>query len=61
MIFTLIGALVGRFYFEKRFGREKWRQYAPVLAAGYFCGVGLISAGSVAIGMISKSVSQLLY
>jgi len=61
MVFQLIGALVGRYYFEKRFGREKWRQYAPVLAAGYGCGVGLVSAGSVAIGMISKSVSQLLY
>ena len=56
-----LGAVLGRFYFERRFGREQWRQYAPVLAAGFGCGVGLISAGSVAISMISKSVSQLLY
>ncbi len=56
-----LGAMVGRFYFERRFGREQWRQYAPVLFAGFGCGVGLISAGSVAISMISKSVSQLLY
>lgn len=61
LVFELIGALIGRYYFEKRFGQEKWRQYAPVLAAGYGCGVGLVSAGSVAVGMISKSVSQLLY
>ena len=61
LIFQLIGALLGRFYFERRFTRDRWRQYAPVLLAGYGCGVGLISAGSVAIGMISKSVSQLLY
>jgi hypothetical protein len=46
---------------EKRFGREKWRQYAPVLLAGYLCGVGLISAASIGISMISKSVSQLSY
>ncbi|MBE7466590.1 MAG: peptide transporter [Planctomycetes bacterium] len=61
LIFEFIGALIGRFYFEKRFGREKWRQYAPVLCAGYFCGEGLISAASIAISMISKSVSQMLY
>jgi hypothetical protein len=61
VVFELIGALIGRYYLEKRFGREKWRRYAPVLVAGYFCGVGLISAGSVAISMIAKAVSQMLY
>jgi len=61
LIFQLMGALLGRYYFERRFTRDRWRQYAPVLLAGYGCGVGLISAGSVAVGMLSKSVSQLLY
>jgi hypothetical protein len=61
LMFELIGALIGRFYFEKRFGRDKWRRYAPVLMAGYACGVGLVSAGSVAVSMIAKSVSLTLY
>jgi hypothetical protein len=61
VIFEFMGALIGRFYFEKRFGKEKWRRYAPVLMAGYACGVGLVSAGSIAIGMIAKSVSQMMY
>jgi len=61
VVLQLVGAMIGRFYMEKRFGREKWRQYAPVLLAGYLCGVGLISAASIGISMISKSVSQLSY
>jgi len=61
VIFEFMGALIGRLYFEKRFGKEKWRRYAPVLMAGYACGVGLVSAGSIAVGMIAKSVSQMMY
>jgi hypothetical protein len=61
IIFEFLGAMIGRFYMERRFGRQKWRQYAPVLLAGYGCGVGLISAGSIAVSMISKAVSQMLY
>jgi hypothetical protein len=61
VIFEFMGALIGRLYFEKRFGKDKWRRYAPVLLAGYSCGVGLVSAGSIAIGMIAKSVSQMMY
>lgn len=61
IIFEFFGAMIGRYIMEKKFGRTKWRQYAPVLLAGYFCGVGLISAASIAISMISKSVSMMLY
>ncbi len=61
IFFEFLGALIGRFYLERKFGRQKWRQYAPVLLAGYFCGVGLISAASIAVSMISKSVSQMMY
>lgn len=57
----LIGALLGRFYFEKRYGMENWRAYAPVLVAGYYCGMGLIGMGSVALALLSKSVSSLPY
>lgn len=56
----LLGALIGRFYLRKRFGKQ-WRQYAPVLLAGYSCGVGLIAMASIAIAQIAKSVSMLSY
>jgi len=56
-ILTLIGALISRYYFEKRFPRKRWKQYATVLSAGYACGKGLVGMGSVAIAMIQESVS----
>lgn len=54
-----IGAMLGRYYFEKQYGKETWRAYAPVLVAGYYCGMGLIGMGSVAIALLSKSISSL--
>jgi hypothetical protein len=57
----MAGALLSRYYFEKRFGQRTWKQYATVLSAGYACGNGLIGMGSCAIAMIAKSVSQLPY
>jgi len=56
-----IGALLGRFYFAKRFGADTWQKYAVVLAAGYTCGVGLIGMLAVAIAMIFKAVRVLPY
>jgi hypothetical protein len=55
----LIGGLLGRYYFQKRYGIENWRAYAPVLVAGYYCGMGLIGMGSVATVLLAKSVSRL--
>jgi hypothetical protein len=53
------GALLGRYYFARRFGAHEWRQYAPVLLVGYTCGTGLISMVSIAIVLLMKSVSQM--
>ena len=61
MIPEIVGALVGRYVMERRFGTKNWRQYAPVLLAGFACGMGLIGMSSVAIALISKSVTQLRY
>jgi hypothetical protein len=52
-----IGALLGRFYFAKKFG-EKWKQYIVVFFAGYSCGVGLIMMLSLGFVFMSKSVFQ---
>ncbi|HEY4330387.1 MAG TPA: peptide transporter [Phycisphaerae bacterium] len=56
----LFGALLSRFYFQKRFGL-KWTQYAPILLAGFSCGMGLISMFSLGCLLIAKSVFQLPY
>lgn len=61
LIPELIGAILGRYVLEKRFGQKQWRLYAPVILAGFACGMGLIGMSSVAIALISKSVTQLRY
>jgi hypothetical protein len=53
-----IGALIGRYYFRKRLGL-KWRQYAPVLFAGFSCGVGLIGTLGIGVTFVTKSVFKL--
>ncbi len=55
------GALLGRYYFARRFGLENWQKYTPVLLAGFFCGMGLMGMSSIALALISKSVSYLPY
>ena len=55
----MFGALLGRYYFRKRFGAETWSAYVPVVLAGYACGMGLIGMCSTAIRMIGMSVSHL--
>ena len=55
------GAILGRYYFSKRYGDENWKAYTPVLVAGYYCGMGLIGMAAVALALLSKSVSRLPY
>jgi len=60
MILELVGALLGRFYFLKRYGKM-WRQYAPVLLAGFSCGMGLAGMFSMGLTLIMKSLGRLAY
>jgi hypothetical protein len=53
-----IGALFGRYYFEKKFGKKDWPQYRIVFFAGYGCGVGLVMMLSLGLVFMSKSVFQ---
>ena len=53
-----IGALLGRYYFQKRLGL-KWRQYIPVVVAGYACGLGLITTVCVGFRFLSKAAISL--
>ncbi|MBI2506245.1 MAG: peptide transporter [Candidatus Latescibacteria bacterium] len=55
------GALLGRYYFERRFGEARWRVYTPILLAGYSCGMGLVGMSSIAVALISKAVSSIVF
>jgi hypothetical protein len=61
MITEILGALLARFYFWKRYGRQQWRLYATVLAVGFSVGMGLMGMISVAFAMIQKAVNVLAY
>ncbi len=54
----MLGAVIGRYYFQKRLGL-KWRQYIPVVAAGFACGMGLVTTLSVGIIFLNKAIIQL--
>lgn len=49
-----IGALIGRYYFQKRLGL-RWRQYIPIVSAGFACGMGLVTTVGVGITFLSKA------
>lgn len=52
----IIGALLGRYYFRKKFGAENWDLWTPVLCAGFACGMGLIGMASIAFVLAAKAV-----
>jgi len=61
VLLEFIGALIGRFYLQRRFGRRRWRRIAPVVLAGFSCGLGLMAMASVGIALLAKSISARLY
>jgi len=60
MILEVVGAILGRFFFLKRYGAQ-WRQYAPVLLAGFSCGMGLTGMFAMGFALILKSLGRLAY
>ena len=60
MFLEFAGALLGRFFFLKRYG-AMWRQYAPVLLAGFSCGMGLTGMFAMGVTLILKSLGRLAY
>jgi hypothetical protein len=60
LILEIIGALLGRYFFLKRYG-AMWRQYAPVLLAGFSCGMGLTGMFAMGCTLILKSLQRLAY
>ncbi len=60
LILELLGALLGRYYFLKKYGAQ-WRQYSPVLLAGFSCGMGLAGLFAMGCTLILKSLNKLPY
>ena len=58
LLLELLGALIARFYFHKRFGRKPFLRTAPILLAGYFVGTGLIGMAGVAVRLITSAISM---
>ncbi|MCU0572474.1 MAG: OPT/YSL family transporter [Syntrophobacteraceae bacterium] len=56
----IIGALLGRYFFVKKYGMA-WRQYAPVLLAGFSCGMGLMGMFAMGFTLIMRSLRSLAY
>ena len=60
LLLEVVGAFLGRFFFLKRYG-AMWRQYAPVLLAGFSCGMGLTGMCAMGFTLILKSLGRLAY
>ena len=58
MILEVVGALVGRFYLQKKHGAQNVLRLAPALLAGYYTGVGLIGMATIALRLIKTAVSS---
>ncbi|WP_163340288.1 peptide transporter [Desulfopila sp. IMCC35008] len=60
LILEVAGALIGRYFFFKKYG-PMWRQYAPVLLAGFSCGMGLSGMFAMGFALIMKSLGYMAY
>lgn len=57
LLLEIVGALIGRYYLRKKFGTQNLLKLLPILLAGYFTGVGLISMATIAMNLIQQAVS----
>ncbi len=55
-VLLLIGALLGRYYFARKFGRERWTNFAPILMVGFSAGMGLTGMLAIAIYFLWVSI-----
>jgi hypothetical protein len=60
LVLEVAGALLGRYFFLKKYG-SMWRQYAPVLLAGFSCGMGLSGMFAMGFALIMKSLGHMAY
>lgn len=55
-IMIFIGACIGRYVLAKKFGRERWQNFAPILAVGFGAGMGLVGMLAIAINFLWASI-----
>jgi len=60
LLLEVVGALLGRYFFRRRYG-TMWGQYSPVLLAGFSCGMGLTGMFAMGLTLILKSLARLPY
>jgi hypothetical protein len=60
LILEVLGACLGRWFFYKKYGAV-WRQYAPVLLAGFSCGMGLTGMFAMGAVLILRSLGGFAY
>lgn len=56
----MIGALLGRYYFERKIG-PMWKKYIVVISAGFFAGSGLITVFCVGLVFMKGATTVLPY
>ena len=59
-LFEFLGAIVGRYYFRRKFG-DQWLKFAAVMLAGFSCGMGLLAMVAMAIAILTKMMSPLFF
>jgi hypothetical protein len=57
-VMTFVGACIGRFVLSKKFGKQQWQSFAPILMVGFGAGMGLIGMLSIAIYFLYVSVGS---
>jgi len=57
----LVGALIGRYVIAPKLGKENWQRSAPVVLAGFGCGVGLLGGVALTIHILDKAVKYTVY
>lgn len=60
IITQFIGALIGKYHFQKKFG-PVWRKYITVISAGFFCGSGLTAMFCIGIRFLMGATNPLPY
>ena len=59
VILEIVGAVLGRYYYQRKYGSTNFLRMAPTVMAGYFTGVGLVSMATIGMNLIKASVSSL--
>jgi len=56
VVMTMTGALIGRYYLARKFGRQRWQNFAPIVTVGFVAGMGLTGMLAIAINFLYVSI-----